>query len=107
MLPTLFWLTALGLQTGRQDGLALLACAFFPVYEAVARSDYPSEAWDLLAPILPDLLLGWEWDRCRRLRLALRSWLRDNPKFAGALVQAAPKMEYAELVQSLRPNVRR
>jgi hypothetical protein len=102
LLPTLFWLTALGLQTPAKGGLALLIRAFFPVYETVARSHYPGEAWELLAPILPTPSYGLGWDRCRLLRRALRRWLRDNPSFSKEMVRGAPSEEYAGLVRNLR-----
>jgi hypothetical protein len=102
LLPTLFWLTALGVQTPDKNGLALLARAFFPVYDTVARSHYPGELWELLAPVLPEPTLGLGWDRCRLLRRALRRWLRDNPKLANSMVRAAPSDEHADLVRNLR-----
>ena len=102
VLPTLFWLTSLGFQTSGEDGFGLLSRAFFSVYEAVALSKYPGEAWERLAPVLPELYFGLDWDRCPRLRRALRRWLRDNPGFADAMSHVAPTTEYAHLVQELR-----
>ncbi len=102
VLPTLFWLTTLGFKTPGRDGLCLLARAFFPVYDTVALSDYPSEAWEHLVPALPESALWLGWDRCRRLRHALRRWLRDNPGLADAMSHAAPTTEHAHLVQRLR-----
>ncbi|MDP2605449.1 MAG: hypothetical protein Q8S00_23140 [Deltaproteobacteria bacterium] len=102
VIPTLFWLTNIGFKTPGQDGLNLLTRAFFRVYDAVARSDYPREAWERLVPTLPESHLWWDWDRCRRLRDALRRWLHDNPDLADAMSHAAPSSEYAQLVQSVR-----
>ena len=102
LLPSLFWLTSLGFKTSGEDGLALLARAFFPVYKAVALSDYPGEAWERLAPVLPELRFGQGWDRCRRLRRALRQWLRDNPHLVNSMSRAAPTTEYEHLIQKLR-----
>lgn len=101
VLPTLFWLTSIGLETSGEDGFALLSRAFFPVYDAVALSKYPGEAWDRLASVLPELPFGLDWDRCRRLRRALRRWLRQNPVFADGMSNAAPNSEYALLVKKL------
>lgn len=101
LLPTLFWLTTLGLKTSGEDGLALLARAFFPVYKAIALSDYPGEAWERLAPVLPELRFGQGWDRCRRLRRALRQWLRDHPHLVNSMSRAAPTTEYEHLIQKL------
>ena len=101
ILPTLFWLTSIGLETSGEDGFALLSRAFFPVYDAVALSKYPGEAWDRLASVLPELPFGLDWDRCRRLRRALRRWLRQNPGFADGMSNSAPNSEYALLVKKL------
>lgn len=101
VLPTLFWITALGLQTQGKDGLSLLTRAFFAVYEAVSRSHYPSEAWELLAPILPDATFGLGWDRCRLLRRALGLWLRNNPSHADAMREAAPTIELTLVVEKV------
>ncbi len=106
-MHTLFWMTALGFQTPGQDGLALFARAFFPVYDAVARSEYPGDAWDLLGPILPELMWGLDWDRCLRLRRALRSWLRDNSSFAERMAESAPTAEHRRLIQGLSSYRRR
>jgi hypothetical protein len=88
ILPTAFWLTAVGLRTPGADGAAILIDSFFRVYDAVARSQYPAESWALLAPILPEALFGLDWDRCGRLRHALRDWVRDNPTFAARIREA-------------------
>jgi hypothetical protein len=101
LLPSLFWLTTLGFKTSGEDGLALLGRAFFPVYKAVALGDYPGEAWERLAPVLPELRFGQGWDRCRRLRRALRQWLHDHPHLVNSMSRAAPTTEYADLIQKL------
>ncbi|MDR4485464.1 MAG: hypothetical protein R3B95_20085 [Nitrospirales bacterium] len=101
VLPTLFWLTAIGLQTSGENGFALLKRAFFLVYEAVALSKYPGDAWDRLAPVLPHLDFWLDWDRCRPLRRALQGWLQENPNFSDAMINAAPSPNYAALVKRL------
>jgi hypothetical protein len=98
---TVFWLAALGLQTTGKDGLALLVCAFFHVYGTVARSHYPGDAWEIIAPVLPESTWGLDWDRCKRLRRALRRWLRENSDLAQELIRAAPTAEQKDLVRSL------
>lgn len=101
VLHTHFWLTAIGLRTGGQEGLKLLSGSFFRVYEAVASSQYPGESWDLIAPILPELFLSLNWDRCKRLRLAMQRWLSNNSSMGDALQKAAPA-QYQDLIRSLR-----
>ena len=99
---SLFWLTAVGLQTSGSEGLKLLVRGFFSVYQAVERSEYPRDAWEVLAPVLPEPFLGLDWDRCLRLRRALREWLRGNPDLTSSLAQAAPTAEGATMVLRLR-----
>jgi len=102
LVPTLFWLATLGFQTSSKEGFALLARAFFPIYEIVASSNYPREAWELITPVLPKASPGFGWDRCRLLRQALRRWLRDNPSFADDMIRVAPGTESANLIKSIR-----
>ena len=99
-LHALFWMTALGLQTSGKEGLNLLSAAFFPVYEAVARSNYSGEAWEMLSPALPESMLGLDWDRCRRMRRALQRWLHDNPS-AGQELRDRSAPEFSSLISSL------
>lgn len=102
VLHTHFWLTALGLRTGGQEGLVLLSRSFFRVYDAVASSQYLGDSWDLIAPILPELFLNLDWDRCKRLRLAMQRWLSNNRGMGAELQNAAPTNEHANLIRSLR-----
>jgi hypothetical protein len=101
-MPTLFWLAGLGFQTPGRDGLAILSSAFFTVYDTVAGSYYPREAWDLLASTLPELPFYLEWDRCRRLRKAMKLWLGNNSQLADAIEHAASRREHARLIRDLR-----
>jgi hypothetical protein len=107
ILHTLFWLTALGLQTSGKPAFNLIARAFFPVYRAVAQSHYPGESWELLAPILPEAILGLDWDRCRRLRHALGRWLSVNPNLADDMKAAAPTVEDRNLVEKCQNKYKR
>jgi GTPase-associated protein 1, N-terminal domain type 1 len=88
VIPTLFWLVTIGLKTKGEAGFLILSKAFFPVYDSVARSNYLGEAWDILAPVLPEALFGFDWDRCNRLRRGLSAWMHDNPDFASAMRNA-------------------
>jgi hypothetical protein len=47
------------------------------------------------------LRFGQGWDRCRRLRRALRQWLHDHPHLVNSMSRAAPTTEYADLIQKL------
>lgn len=77
-LPTAFFITTVGLLSDGHSGLPLLARGFMKVHNALATDDYPWESWQLLSPLLPSL--GWfrDWDRCEKLRRALRDWLLEH-----------------------------
>jgi len=98
---TLFWLLAIGLQTDGPDGLVLIRTSLFEVYDAVARSEYSREAWDILSPVLPEGTWGLDWDRCRRIRNGLKRWLRYQPQFKENLLQAAPSNASNEMLRLL------
>jgi hypothetical protein len=100
-LPTFFWLTALGLQTGGRDGMNLLIRGYFDTYEAVARSKYPGELWDRLARILPEPKFGQGWDRCKLMRRGLRHWLHENYDLSSELINSAPSTEHSRIIQKL------
>lgn len=78
LLPTDFFLTTLGLQSEGIEGLLLLARGLAPVHSALAADNYPWESWQLLSPLLPHL--GWfrDWDKCEKLRRAVRTWLENR-----------------------------
>ena len=82
---TLFWLVSVGLSTSGSSGANILRNGFQFVYDAVARSQYQSESWDLIEPHLPRPNFGWAWDRCRQLRRGLKRWKKENPTFTEAL----------------------
>lgn len=86
---TLFWLVTIGLQTDGKEGCRILQRSFFPVYDAVYSSTYSGENWEVLASVLPEAILGLDWDRCGRLRKALGYWFQRNPDFRTALKEAA------------------
>lgn len=84
-LPTAFVLVTLGLQAEGSLGVKLLKQGFFRVYDALASNEYayPPECWSLLAPELPHSPPWKEWDRCKKLRRAVRKKVlhcmeRDN-----------------------------
>jgi hypothetical protein len=78
LLPTTFFLITLGLRSEGKEGLPLIARGFAPVHAALAADDYPWESWQLLSPLLPHL--GWfrDWDKCEKLRRAVRDWLANQ-----------------------------
>lgn len=100
-LSTAFWATALGLSTPGRLGALLLGQAFSTVHSALARSEYPGLAWELLAPALPNVSVWMEWDRCRTLRRGLRNWMHENPGHVHDLVEAAPDQTSARLIRDL------
>ncbi|HEY4361434.1 MAG TPA: hypothetical protein VGN17_10705 [Bryobacteraceae bacterium] len=71
-LHTAFLVVTLGLRAGGNEGIELLSRGFFPVYDALASDNYSSDSWQLLSTELPHLGIWKEWDRCRKLRKAVR-----------------------------------
>jgi GTPase-associated protein 1, N-terminal domain type 1 len=94
-----FLMVTLGLRAGDALGARLLASGFFPVYDALATSDYSLESWLLLSPELPQLGVWGDWDRCRRLRRAVRQRLSQYLQIlANALTEYATKPEHRVLI---------
>lgn len=60
---------ALGQRT--RNSAELSTFGFASVHEATARGWLRDDAWSMLSPRLPHALLGFDWDRCWRLRAAL------------------------------------
>ena len=71
-VPTAFMLMALGLMGRSESATTLIAQSFFTVHEALASGEYSSESWRFLSPELPYLGIWSDWDRCRKLRRAVR-----------------------------------
>jgi hypothetical protein len=100
-VPTAFLLVTLGLQASGKVGAPLLACGFFPVYEALEGAAEPPEAWRLLQPHLPMLWFWEEWDRCLKLRRALENWVQAHPGTLGTILAAARKPAHRKWLESL------
>jgi hypothetical protein len=85
---TAFLLVALGLQLKGEEGIRLLGNGFFAVYEALETMNYSTDSWMLLAPELPRSASWKEWDRCGKLRKAMRRrfdrYHETNPLFCFA-----------------------
>jgi hypothetical protein len=98
-LYSAFLLVTVGLRAGNAGGVQLVARGFFQVYEALASGDYPWESWQMLAPVLPYVGFWREWDRCEKLRRAVRE--RFASEFGSVLValrDAAFRPEHQEIV---------
>jgi hypothetical protein len=102
LLHTQFWLVAVGLKTSGRDGARLLAAALIPVYDALSRSDYAGISWDVLTPLLPDSLMGPDWDRCKRLRRGLRNWIDENEREATAIPSAFREGRHDDMLRYIR-----
>lgn len=72
-LHVAFLSVTLGLRVGGVNGATLLASGFFEVHAALASQTYSIDAWLLLSPELPNLGFWRDWDRCERLRRAVRN----------------------------------
>jgi len=101
-LHVAFLLVTLGLRSGDANAVKLLARGFFPVYDALASGNYSSESWQLLSPELPHLGAWREWDRCKKLRRAIRDRLpQQSAILAKSLTEAATSPEHLALVRRL------
>lgn len=100
-MPTGFLILALGLLSRDISGLPLITCSFFGVHEALKHGNYSTESWQMLAPELP--YLGWwrDWDRCEKLRLAVRDWFRRHSGSEDILLDAADSSERRMLVREV------
>jgi hypothetical protein len=74
-VPTAFLLVALGLRTEKPEGIRLITKGFFQVHDALASTQYSSELWSLLSSELPRSPMWKDWDRCEKLRRAVRGRL--------------------------------
>ena len=98
---TAFLLVTLGLRATDADGLPLLLRGFYEVHDALAGPRFAPESWQLISPELPEL--GWwsDWDRCKRLRRAVRQWLSEHATSAGPFIEAAKKAEHYDLARQI------
>jgi len=99
-LYTAFLLVTLGLRAGGRVGVEPLARGFFEVYDALASGNYTWESWQMLAPVLPYVGFWREWDRCEKLRRAVRErFSSDLGTALEALRRAAVRPEHQAVVR--------
>jgi len=98
-LPTAFLLVTIGLRATSTEGLRPLKRGYFEVYDALAETSFPWESWLLLSAELPQP--GWwkDWDRCERLRRAVRQWLFQYVKSGDSLFDAAASKKHNEIAR--------
>jgi GTPase-associated protein 1, N-terminal domain type 1 len=98
-LPTAFLLVTIGLRATSTEGLKPLKRGYFEVYDALAETNFPWESWLLLSAELPQP--GWwkDWDRCERLRRAVRQWLFQYVKTGDPLIDAAASKKHNEIAR--------
>ena len=102
---TSFLLVTLGLRSKDILGVKCLVRGFFSVYDSLAFGNYSSESWILLYPELPNLGFWSEWDRCKKLRYAIRNFPPINSvHVAELLVEAATTPVQRHLAEQLRPD---
>jgi hypothetical protein len=101
-LHAAFLLVALALRARDAIAAPLLARGFFPVYDALASGHYSSDSWLLIAPELPHLGAWREWDRCKKLRKAVRGRLSQYASLVSrSLYDTAHDSQHRELVGRL------
>jgi hypothetical protein len=96
---TAFLLVALGLSATGAEGLTPLVRGFFDVHEGLASLHFSSESWQTLSPEVPRLSLWRDWDRCEKLRRAVRAWLSKHVTTGNPLLQAANTTERREIAR--------
>ena len=97
---TAFLFVTLGLRAEGRNGASLIAKGFFFVHSALASTEYPPEPWALISPELPRSPRWSEWDRCEKLRRAVRKRLEAKAERKLLYAAASNKME-RELVDSI------
>lgn len=98
---TAFLLVTLGLRAKRLEGVKLLSRGYFEVYNVLATSRATSEEWSLLSPELPRLRRWGDWDRCERLRRAVRQWLLKYAKHGNHLIESATTQKQYEIARQI------
>jgi hypothetical protein len=99
-LPTAFLLVTLGLRAAGPEAVRLIARGFFRVHDALASTQYSSESWSLLSSELPRSPIWKEWDRCEKLRRAVRKRLLQHVEIK-QLLEAANNPVNRELVHKM------
>jgi hypothetical protein len=103
---TAFLLVSLGLRCGGETGGNCLVRGFFPVYEALATNSYSWESWLVLSPELPYLGLWSEWDRCKKLRRAVRkAFPVSEGRLARALLSSSKNPDQLAIVRKIYRNL--
>lgn len=100
-VPAAFVMIALGLLERSDAGAKLIVRSFHTVDEALAAGTHSPESWRLLSPALPDL--GWwrDWDRCEKLRRAVRNWLTVRGKTDEMMLEFARTPAERRVVQEI------
>ena len=99
-ISTAFLLMTLGLRENSKAAANMILRNFFTVHEALATGAHSSESWWLLSTELP--VLGWwrDWDRCEKLRRAVRFSLsqRDACKHLREFAKTSDERKIARKV---------
>jgi hypothetical protein len=98
---TAFVLVALGLRGKSLEAVKLIKRGYFQVYAILANTQATSEEWALLSPELPRIGRWSDWDRCEKLRRAVRQWLLAHRKSGNLLVEAAKTPEENEIARQI------
>jgi hypothetical protein len=75
----------------------------FQVYEALESGNYAWESWQILAPVLPYIGFWREWDRCEKLRRAVRDrFASDFDALLSSLQRVASRPAHDEIIRELK-----
>jgi hypothetical protein len=100
-VPTAFILCTIGLRAASEPGLKLIVRTFNTVHDMLKSGGYSSDSWSLLEPELPEL--GWwrDWDRCEKLRRAVKKWLKRNREIIDRIADRDELLAVHELARTV------
>ena len=77
-ISTAFLLLTIGLRENNDTSTNMVLKNLFTVHMALASSDHSPDSWWMLSPELPTL--GWwrDWDRCEKLKRAIKLFLKKR-----------------------------
>jgi len=96
-----FLLVTLGLRAKKIEGVRLISRGYFEVFNVLASSRATAEEWSLLSPELPRLRRWGDWDRCERLRRAVRQWLLKYANHLNPLTEVATTLQQQEIARQI------
>jgi hypothetical protein len=99
------FLLAVGLASRGTEAAPLVVVCFEAVHEAAASGELCYRSWRHLKESLPRIELGWEWDKCERLRRGLVAHFARNRWLPDQFLQCFTRREvFRRTINSCRQN---